>query len=226
MGGTPDFTDKIVLDVGCGHGGLCVDMALAGAKKVVGLDIFKRVIDFSKENVETFFPDIRSKTLFYCMDLSEYDPNARFDIITSKNAFEHIQDVPKMLEEMKKRLAPGGRIYIGFGPLYNSMNGSHMVHFIIPWGHLFIPMPLYLKITEWDRGHPMKSVDDFGLNRNSYKDYLRFFKESGMDIVYLKTNQSKNKIIKIFKYFAAIPFLREFFTSNMYCILEKRNQSR
>ncbi|MFC1538067.1 class I SAM-dependent methyltransferase [Candidatus Latescibacterota bacterium] len=225
LGGMPDFKGKTVLDVGCGQGGLCVDMALAGAEKVVGLDIEQRVIDFAIENMEQNFPQIQSKTTFECIDLVEYDTTISFDYIISKDSFEHIQNVPLMLKEMKKRLSPGGKIYIGFGPLYNSMNGSHMERFLIPWGHLFIPTSLYLKITEWDRRHPMESMESFGLNRNSFKEYKKFFKESGLKTVYFKTNKSVNRIVRSFRYLAMIPLLSELFTMNIYCILEKPENS-
>ncbi|MFC1490541.1 class I SAM-dependent methyltransferase [Candidatus Latescibacterota bacterium] len=223
LGGMPDFKGKTVLDVGCGQGGICVDIALSGAEKVLGLDIDQRVIDFAKENMEHNFPQIKSKTTFQCIDLTDYSTETKFDYILSKDSFEHIQDIPLMLSEMRKRLSPGGRIFIGFGPLYNSMNGSHMERFLIPWGHIFIPKPLYLKITEWDRGHPMESMKSFGLNFNSLKKYKNFFKDSGLKPIYFKTNQSKNLLVKSFRYMAMIPFLSEFFTMNIYCILENQD---
>ncbi|MFC1551404.1 methyltransferase domain-containing protein [Candidatus Latescibacterota bacterium] len=52
LGDMSDFEGKTVLDVGCGQGGLCIDMALAGAEKIIGLDIEKRVIDFGIKNME------------------------------------------------------------------------------------------------------------------------------------------------------------------------------
>ena len=225
LGGMPDFKGKSVLDVGSGQGGLCVDIALAGAVKVVGLDIERRVVDFANENMAQNFPQKQSCVTFQCIDLKDYDTDTAFDYIISKDSFEHIQNIPLMLGEMKKRLAPGGRILIGFGPLYNSMNGSHMERFLIPWGHLFIPTPLYLKITEWDRGQPMESLESFGLNRNSYKKYRKFFKDSGLKPVYFKINQSTNRMMKLFRYLAMIPFIRELFTISIYCILENPETS-
>ncbi|MFC1551403.1 methyltransferase domain-containing protein [Candidatus Latescibacterota bacterium] len=135
---------------------------------------------------------------FKCLNLVDEDIEKKFDYIISKDSFKHIQDIPLMLEEMKKRLAPGGKIYIGFGPLFNSMNGSYMERFLIPWGHLFIPTSLYMKITEWDRRHPMESMESFGLNRNSFKAYKTYFKKRVLILFFL--NQSRNLIVKSFRY--------------------------
>jgi 2-polyprenyl-3-methyl-5-hydroxy-6-metoxy-1,4-benzoquinol methylase len=38
FGQVPDFRGAVILDVGSGWGSLCVDMALAGVKRVVGLE--------------------------------------------------------------------------------------------------------------------------------------------------------------------------------------------
>ena len=44
--------DKVVLDVGCGTGILCMFAAQAGAKKVIGIDM-SNIIDQAKKIVET-----------------------------------------------------------------------------------------------------------------------------------------------------------------------------
>ena len=36
LGGKPGFKDKSVLDFGCGHGALCVDIAQANVKNITG----------------------------------------------------------------------------------------------------------------------------------------------------------------------------------------------
>jgi len=42
------FRDKVVLDVGCGTGILCMFAAKAGAKKVIGVDM-SNIIDQAKK---------------------------------------------------------------------------------------------------------------------------------------------------------------------------------
>lgn len=48
-----------------------------------------------------------------------------FDVVFSYDAFEHLADPEAALEELIRVTAPGGLIYLNFGPLYNSAYGLH-----------------------------------------------------------------------------------------------------
>ena len=48
-----------------------------------------------------------------------------FDFVFSYDAFEHLGDPQAALEELIRVTAPGGLIYLNFGPLYNSAYGLH-----------------------------------------------------------------------------------------------------
>ena len=101
--GKPNFTNASVLEVGCGHGRLCVDVALAGARKVVGVDTHSRLVEFAKENLQTNYSDLSSEVEFHSIDLADLNDKTHFDYILSKDSFEHIIDLDIMLEEMNKR---------------------------------------------------------------------------------------------------------------------------
>jgi ubiquinone/menaquinone biosynthesis C-methylase UbiE len=60
-----------------------------------------------------------------------------FDLIVSYNAFEHVTDPSRVLEEMTRVCKTSGHIVLDFGPLYASPFGLHA------WG-LEIPWPQYL----------------------------------------------------------------------------------
>ena len=48
LGSKPDFKNKKVLDFGCGHGSLTLDIAALGAQKVIGIDLEINLINFAK----------------------------------------------------------------------------------------------------------------------------------------------------------------------------------
>lgn len=67
FGSKPDFNGQVVLDIGCGQGSLCLDMAVAGAKKVIGIDIDGPSIDFARRNLLLRYPEWQSVVSFeYC----------------------------------------------------------------------------------------------------------------------------------------------------------------
>jgi cyclopropane fatty-acyl-phospholipid synthase-like methyltransferase len=239
MGGKPSFKGASVLDVGCGLGSLCVDVALSGAEKVVGLDTESRLIDFANENVRQNHPELIGKLVFQDLDLKDYDA-MKFDYIISKDSFEHIMDLKGMLIEMKKHLKPRGQIYAGFGPLYNSPLGHHrrIMTFLrwraFPWGHLFekestimARMNLFRaqggNVFTYKNGE-LHSIRDLGLNMLSLAEYRSAFQASGLKMVRFKVNQSKNLLSRIFFWMHVFPPLEEYLTHNIYCIMENTDR--
>ena len=47
LGGKPNLSGKTILDFGCGHGALCIDIADSGAKSVLGIDLSDNLLNFS-----------------------------------------------------------------------------------------------------------------------------------------------------------------------------------
>lgn len=105
---------KQLLDVGCGHGSLCISAAQAGAARVVGIDIDTERIAFAQTYLAQTFPELQDRVEFRAIALEDY-PLEQFDYIVSKDSFEHILNLGDTIAEMKRRLAPGGRIFSGLG---------------------------------------------------------------------------------------------------------------
>ncbi|MDF5711658.1 MAG: methyltransferase domain-containing protein [Nostoc sp. S4] len=210
-----------VLDVGCGHGSLCVNAVLAGAKKVVGLDIDSQRIDFAKENIELNYPQLANIIEFQNIDLSDYQ-GSDFDIILSKDSFEHILNLDMVMAEMIKRLKSSGRIYIGFAPLYRTPWGDHRRTKIpIPWGHVIFSEKFIIERLNRIRKVQISSIYELGLNKMSLADFRNLFQNSGLKIVDFRTNISDLPAMKFFSLMSKIKFLEEYFTYNIYCVLEK-----
>jgi len=223
FGGQPDFNQATVLDVGCGHGSMAIYVAQANAKSVVGLDINCKLIDFANANLKQNYPNLASQITFNCLDLCDYPEDTTFDYIISKDSFEHFLNLPEMLSEMRKHLKPGGRIYAGFGPLYNSPFGDHeYAKSRIPWRHLLLGEEgLVDRVNRrWGTNH-IHSLHDLGLNGLALADYEHIFNDSGLSVIYFRTNRSEKPVSKLFALPASVSFLREYFTFNVYVVLEK-----
>jgi len=233
LGEKPDVRGLRVLEIGSGWGSLCVDLARAGAERVVGLDLKQNLIEFSRAYVHQHYPELEQRVIFQATDLKDY-PVEPFDIVVSKDSFEHILDLGQMLFEIKRRLRPGGKVYVGFGPLYPSPYGDHdrrrtafkrygaagQLVARIPWGHLFLEQPI-LNLTSQARGKPIHSMYELGLNKRSLSDYRRLFSESGLKVVMFRVNQSGGLSSKMMTTLGRVPGLADYCTNNIYCILQK-----
>lgn len=225
LGGMPDFEDKTILEIGCGYGALCLEVASKGAKKIIGIDTDEHRINFANEILSQNFPELIGIIDFKCCDIStlhEY----QFDIILSQDTFEHVINPNQCMNEIYLRLNNNGRVYIGFSPLYNDPYGDHKrTESIIPWGHLIFSEGMLLK--RLNNKYPEKeirSLTDLGLNMMSFKQWEELFNNCKLHLLYFKTNQGSNIFIKLFSILRCIPGLQEYFTRNIYCILQKMTQ--
>jgi SAM-dependent methyltransferase len=223
LGGMPDLKGLRAVDVGCGHGSLCVNMALNGVEKAIGVDLDDNRIAFAKMNAAQSYPKLANIVDFRCCGIEDV-PERDFDLVVSKDSFEHIIGLDKTISEMKARLKRGGRLYAGFSPLYNSPFGDHRrTGLRCPWAHAFVPERRIIRRLHRQGRTDVNSIQDLGLNALSLAQYKTILRESGMEIAYLRVNVSKNPLLWLFTCLARIPFLTEYFSHNLYCILVKRD---
>jgi len=225
LGGMPDFRGKDVLDVGCGLGGLAFGIAEAGARRVVGVDICSESIRYANRLLDSCPPEQRDILSFVNADPRELDPAERFDCIVSRDVLEHVMDLPQLFDNLVERLRPGGRLYIGFGPLYRGPFGGHRrMCMPIPWGHLILPESL---LIWWVNRHRMaeaqvRSIKQMGLNQLTLNDYRRILiNESGLKPILWKVNHGQRLVSRVFSTLYRIPLVGELFANDIYAVLEK-----
>lgn len=102
--GEVNWKNKTVLDIGCGTGLLCHEIAKRGAKKVVG-------IDFSTEAIEEAKKAHQHTALEYLNEDAK-DHKGEYDIIVSLGTLEHMDDPFKALKLFKKFLKPKGKMVL------------------------------------------------------------------------------------------------------------------
>ena len=103
-----DLTNKTVLDIGCGSGGIALELVRDyGAARVVGIDVEEPVLAKARARAET-------RGLSDRIDFIQVEPgplpfsDASFDIVFSKDSMIHIPDKESLFEDVMRLLVPGG----------------------------------------------------------------------------------------------------------------------
>lgn len=221
LGGAPDLNRKRVLDLGCGLGSLCTHIAELGAAEVLGIDLDEENIEFATGRLAKEAKYLRDRVRFLCADIRTLSV-APFDYIVSKDAFEHILNLPEVLSAAANLLKPGGRMYIALGPLYHSPFGDHgRLELKFPWAHVIVPEQMALRRLNGRHGNDYHAVEDLGLNKYTVDDYRHVLRESELVVQYYQENQSEGRIARPLEQLRRLPGVDRYLTWNIYCVLSK-----
>ncbi len=104
-----DFKGKVVLDIGCGTGGITLSLAqIFGASKVIGVDVEEPICNHARSRiVKAGFSDQ--------VEIRQISPDkpipiedGSLDIVFSKDSIVHIPDKENLTQEAFRLLKPGG----------------------------------------------------------------------------------------------------------------------
>lgn len=116
---------KRVLIAGCGTGRDIPSWLAYQPKQVLGVDYFS--YDRAWATLRGRYSSVTPMT-FVQGNLAELKQvlSASFDIIGSDAVFEHLKNLPEVLQEFRRILKDDGIIYATFGPLWNCWGGDHV----------------------------------------------------------------------------------------------------
>ncbi|MEA2459222.1 MAG: hypothetical protein QOC95_2194, partial [Thermoleophilaceae bacterium] len=201
---------RSVLDYGCGGGHTCVLMAQRGARRVLGVD--REPVDFADSQVEELYPELADRIDVRQISAASDIGDELFDLVLSKNTFEHVDDPDRYVAEMVSLLAPGGQLVIGFGALWKSPYGGHLQHMTkVPWAHLMIPEQVVLR--ERRRYRPNEDPACYeevkgGLNRMTLAKFRETMERSGLEPKYLEMNRNDRAIARALNLAARVPGMK------------------
>lgn len=220
-----NFKGKTIIDIGFGLGAMCFYMGENGAKKVVGIEIDEEYLNYAKNKLENEYKYLSNIVQF---KLPNEVGTERFDIVFSKSCFEHYANPEKFIHTMKKYMKESGIMVIGFSPLWKSPYGGHIGYLTkLPWAHLIFSEEIIGDELKRLRG-PEFNIDNYGqgihgLNKMNYNRFKNIIMSSGLKIEFLEINRFTKKYHEvigiIINLLRRIPFLEEYFTINVYCIL-------
>jgi SAM-dependent methyltransferase len=224
-----DLRGRSVLDFGCGGGSTCVWAAQHGARKVVGADI--QSLALPRRKLEREYPELTDVIEFREVVEHADFGDEKFDVVLSKNTFEHVGDPGAYVAAMRSAVAPGGQVVIGFSPLWKSPWGGHIGFMtLFPWAHLLFPEDVIM--AERKRFRPDEDAKRFeeivgGLNRMTLARFEQVMSDSGLKRRYMEVNagrqaRSRARVwaLRAMKILGRIPGLREYFAFSVHSVWE------
>lgn len=127
----PDLKNKSVLDLGCGFGANCIDFVNRGAKRVIGIDLSKNMLNMAEQLNSS------EKIKYLNMSMTEISKlNEKFDFVYSSLAFHYIMDFDALIKDIYSLLNDNGvLLFSQEHPIVtSSINGSN--HFITDNGNI------------------------------------------------------------------------------------------
>lgn len=221
-----------VLEIGCGEGGNILPFLEKGCS-VIGVDLNPAKLDLGTEWLKEAMPNANFKLInqdIYNWDLGN---DEKFDLIILRDVIEHIHDQDKFMGFMKNLLTKSGKVFFGFPPWYMPFGGHQQIcrkklTSVAPWYHL-LPMPLFkgvLKLFGESQGviDSLVEIKETGIStarflsickKHNYSidKKTRWFINPNYEI---KFKLKKRKLTPVI---GSIPFIRDFFTTCLYCVI-------
>jgi glycosyltransferase involved in cell wall biosynthesis/SAM-dependent methyltransferase len=219
FGQTLDVRGRRILDIGCGHGAMSIDLAKRGAE-VVSVDPNEERIEWARRNLAENHPGL--DVTFLPVESTELPSTERFDIVVSKDTFEHVADLRGLLGDLRSRLRPGGAIWVGFSPLYYSPWGDHRrAGLRLPWAHAILPRWAVHRAARRKTGRPVSDLADIGLNGLTPAGFRRLVSASGLSIESIEYNRGDKPLLRAMSKARQLPILERYMTVSIYAVLKR-----
>lgn len=163
-------------------------------------------------------------------------PNTAYDLIILRDVIEHIADKRRLMVRLAGLLAPGGVLFVAYPPWRMPFGGHQQMAVSrfaahCPWLHL-LPRSLYAWSLRLAGETPGKIAGLLGIRdtRISIRKFRRVAADAGLKRVsecfYLVNPHYETKFgLKprcLPGALRAIPWLRDFFTTTCFCLLQRR----
>jgi SAM-dependent methyltransferase len=204
-----EVAGKVVIDFGCADGVQAIEMAMHGAKRVIGVDTRLSVLETARQAAAA------SGVADRCVFSTHVEEKA--DRIFSIDWFEHYDDVAGILRQMRQLINDDGRVCISFGPPWYHPLGGHLFS-IFPWSHLVFTERALIR---WRSDFKTDGATRFcevegGLNQMTIRRFERLLAGSDFRVERFETPPIKKARVLHNR------LTREFFTSFVRCTLVPR----
>jgi ubiquinone/menaquinone biosynthesis C-methylase UbiE len=227
-----------VLEIGCGEGGVLKAFVDEGMKGT-GVDLHTYKFNLALEYLDEYIKDGRISLInsdIYDTQLGEQF-KGKFDLIILKDTLEHIFDQERLICYLRSFLKDGGTMFLAFPPWWMPFGGHQQMctnKFLsfMPYYHL-LPASLYkalLNAFNEDRDL-VDELMDIKKTQISLQRYKHIIKQKGFKTIkeqlyFINPNYEikfNMKPVKLNKIIGLIPYVRDFFTTTVYSLIQKES---
>jgi len=226
-----------VLEIGCAEGGVLKAFTDRGHQSM-GIELSEKRValanEFMSEEVDNKLVQFVSKDI-YDID-TESELPFKFDVILLKDVIEHIFHQEKFMARLDQFMSSDGLVFFGFPPWQMPFGGHQQVLKSkllskIPYFHL-LPRFLYKWILTifGESEYKIKEMMELTETGLSVEKFERYVTEAGFQVV-KKRHYLINPVYS-FKFglkprkqlglISAIPYLRNFLTTGVYYLIQKK----
>lgn len=235
-----EVRDKVVLDFGCGDGAISPAYLQAGATAVFGVDIDETGIARAQEK----FGSDRITFLVSGPGRIPLEDDS-IDVVISYDVFEHVTDVPSVLNELYRVVRHRGKVLIGTWGWYHPFAPHLFSTMPVPWAHVFFSERTVLRTCRRVYQSPwyvptMHELDEHGnkradryleesiptsyVNKLFIRDFQNIFHASPFRVE-MFPQPFGSRYARWTKAFLKVPLLREFVTGYLWVVLHKESTS-
>lgn len=225
-----------VLEIGCGEGGNLLPFARQGCR-VTGIDICSTRI----REAQAFFDECHQQATFFCQDFMQVQApeteSERYDIILVHDVVEHIEPPYKQqfMQHIASFLRRDGVVFFGFPAWQNPFGGHQQISVglasKLPFIHL-LPRSLYrwLLKSSGAAESTIAELMSIRASRMTIEHFERLAAQTDYKVcrrtLWLVNPHYQQKFHlkprRLYRVFAAIPHLRNVYTTSAWYLLRQR----
>jgi len=225
-----------VLEIGCGEGGNLPPFIELECE-VIGVDLNTGQL----ENAKLFIKGKYNADKARLLNQNIYDVQTKdigkFDVIMLRDVIEHIPNQEKFMLHLKTFMKPDGVVFFGFPPWRMPFGGHQQICRSkilskLPYFHL-LPTVLYRAVLKLFGEHKntidsLIEIKETGIGISKFQRIVDInqFDFAEKDFYLINPNYEIKFGLKPrnqFKLIQHIPYFRDFFTTCVYCLIQKRN---
>jgi len=221
-----------VAEIGCGEGGNLLPFLDLGCR-VVGIDLasnkIKNAIRYYQDHPNNHLATFISEDI-YQVNPADFPP---FDLVIMKDTIEHIPHQAVFLENLKKFMAPQGKVFFSFPPWRMPFGGHQQICRSkilskLPYFHL-LPNAMYTGLLngageQQPTVQALKEIKETGISIKRFEMILENQRYKIHKKTYFLVNPNYEIKFKLksrpLPAVINIPYFKDFFTTAVYCVAE------